>query len=42
METTTRILIADPGEDFRKMLSDVINAEEDLHVVGTAGACWPR
>ena len=37
METTTRILIADPGEDFRKMLSDVINAEGDLLVVGTAG-----
>ncbi len=37
METTTRILIADPGEDFRKMLAEVMNGEEDLQVVGAAG-----
>ena len=37
MEATTRVLIADPSEDFRRMLADVINAEEDLQVVGTAG-----
>ena len=37
METSIRILIADPGEDFRAMLADVINAEEDMRVVGAAG-----
>ena len=37
METTMRILIADPGEDFRNMLAEVIAAEEDMTVVGTAG-----
>ena len=37
METTTRILIADPNEDFRKMLAEVIDGEEDLQVVGSAG-----
>ncbi len=37
METTTRILIADPGEDFRKMLTEVMNGEEDFQVVGAAG-----
>ena len=37
METLTRILIADPSEEFRSMLAEVINAEEDLEVAGTAG-----
>ena len=37
METTMRILIADPGEDFRGMLAEVISAEEDMTVVGAAG-----
>ena len=37
METKLRILIADPSEDFRAMLADVINAEEDMLVVATAG-----
>ena len=37
MEATTRILIADPSEDFRNMLAEVINDEEDLDVVGMAG-----
>lgn len=36
METKTRILIADPNEDFRMLLSDIINDEEDLEVVGAA------
>ena len=37
MEATTRILIADTSEDFRSMLAEVINAEDDLEVAGTAG-----
>ena len=37
METKLRILIADPSEDLRTMLAEVINAEEDMLVVGTAG-----
>jgi two-component system response regulator (stage 0 sporulation protein A) len=37
METKTRILIADSGEDFRRMLGEVIGAEEDMEVVGLAG-----
>ena len=37
METMTRVLIADPSEDFRGMLSEVINGEEDMQVVGAAG-----
>ncbi len=36
METKLRILIADPNEDFRTMLADVMNAEEDMLVVATA------
>lgn len=37
METKTRILIADPGENFRNLLAEVIEAEEDMEVVGKAG-----
>ena len=37
METSIKILIADASEDFRTMLADVIAAEEDMTVVGTAG-----
>ncbi len=37
METNIRVLIADPNEDFRAMLSDVVEAEEDMLVVGTTG-----
>ncbi len=37
MESKTRIIIADTSEDFRNMLAEVINAEEDLEVAGTAG-----
>ena len=37
METKTRVFIADGGEDFRSLLTDVLNAEHDLEVVGTAG-----
>lgn len=37
METKTRILIADPNEDFRTLLAAAIGEEEDMEVVGTAG-----
>ncbi|MEG1633487.1 MAG: sporulation transcription factor Spo0A [Oscillospiraceae bacterium] len=36
MVTKTRILIADPSEDFRKLLSEAINDEEDMEAVGAA------
>jgi two-component system response regulator (stage 0 sporulation protein A) len=36
METKTRVLIADSGEDFRLLLTDIIEAEGDMEVVGTA------
>jgi two-component system response regulator (stage 0 sporulation protein A) len=34
METFVRILIADPSEEFRRTLSEVIGGEEDMLVVG--------
>ena len=37
MLTTAHVLIADASEDSRSILSDIINAEEDLTVVGSAG-----
>ncbi len=37
METKTRVLIADSGEDFRFLMADTISSEEDMSVVGTAG-----
>ncbi|MGN1003186.1 MAG: sporulation transcription factor Spo0A [Oscillospiraceae bacterium] len=36
METKFRVLIADPSEDFRLLLSDSLGAESDIEVVGTA------
>ena len=36
METKIRVLIADAGEDYRSLLSDTLNAEGDMEVVGTA------
>jgi two-component system response regulator (stage 0 sporulation protein A) len=36
MDSKTRVLIADPNEDLRFLLSDVLEQEEDLEVVGTA------
>ena len=36
MEPKTRVLIADSGEDFRLLLTDIIEAEGDMEVVGTA------
>ena len=37
METKIRVLIADPNEDFRLMMSEILSGEEDLTVVGCAG-----
>ena len=36
METKMRVLIADPNEDFRQLLSETINNEEDMQVVAAA------
>ena len=36
METKTRVLIADPNEDFRLMMSEILSAEEDMEAVGCA------
>ena len=36
METKTRVLIADSGEDFRFLMADTISAEENITVVGLA------
>jgi len=37
MEKKTKVLIADPNEDFRTLLSDVLISEPDMEVVGTTG-----
>ncbi len=37
METKLKVLLVDPGEDFRRMLADVIASEGDMEVVGSAG-----
>ena len=34
METKMRVLIAEPEDDFRLVLKDVISEEEDMIVVG--------
>ncbi len=36
METKTRILIADAGEDYRMLLADILTGEGDMEVVGMA------
>lgn len=36
METKTRVLIAEPSEDCRLLLSELLSEEEDLEVVGCA------
>ena len=36
METKIKVLIADAGEDYRCLLRDSLNAEDDIEVVGTA------
>ena len=36
METKTNVLIADPNEDMRLLLTDILSREDDLSVCGTA------
>lgn len=36
METKTRIMIADSGDDFKAMLTDIIHMSSDLEVIGSA------
>lgn len=36
MESKIRVLIADPGEDFRALLADTLSGEEDIEIVGNA------
>ena len=36
METKIKVLIADAGEDYRSLLADAVNAEEDMEIVGCA------
>ena len=36
METKIRVLIADPGEDVRALLTDLLTREEDMTVAGYA------
>lgn len=36
METKSRVLVADSGDDFRLLMADTISSEEDMSVVGTA------
>ncbi len=38
MESKTRVLIADANEDFRQLMTEVINGEGDMEVVGSAGS----
>lgn len=35
METKTRVLLADPSEDYRKMMSKLLEAEGDIEVVAS-------
>ena len=37
METKTRILMADPNLDFCRQLSELVQAESDMEIVGRAG-----
>ncbi len=37
MESKLRVLIADPNEDFRRLLSEIIDGEDDMVTVATAG-----
>ena len=42
METKMRVLIAEPEDDFRLVLKDVISEEEDMIVVGETKMVWKR
>ena len=37
METKIRILLADPNPDFCKMMTDLLDRERDMEVIGTTG-----
>lgn len=37
MEKKIRVVIADPNEDYRKLLSEALSSEGDIEVAGTAG-----
>ena len=37
METKIRILLADPNADFCKMMTDLLNRERDMEVIGSTG-----
>ncbi len=37
METKIRVMIADSGEDFRRLLADALSQESDIEVVAAAG-----
>ena len=37
METKIRVLLADPGEEYRRLLAEVIDAEGDMETVGSTG-----
>ena len=37
METKIRILLADPNPDFCKMMTDLLNRERDMEVIGATG-----
>ncbi len=37
METKIRILLADPNTDFCKMMTDLLNRERDMEVIGSTG-----
>ncbi|MDR2665355.1 MAG: sporulation transcription factor Spo0A [Oscillospiraceae bacterium] len=37
METKTRVIVADAGEEFRALLTDTLNSEGDFEVVGRTG-----
>lgn len=36
METKARVLVADSGEEFKMLLADVLEAEEDIEIAGLA------
>ena len=42
METKTRIFIADANPDFCTQMAELIGAEKDFEVVGTAGDGIPQ
>ena len=37
METKIRILLADPNPDFCKMMTELLDRERDMEVIGATG-----